>query len=288
MPHATSIDGSVRVDGGVLRYVCEGAGVPALVIGSAVYYPRVFSPRLREYLRLIFADTRHFATGGWASGSGELSLRTYLDDVERIRASLELDRVVLIGHSHHGSLAVEYAKRHPERVSHIVLIGSPPVDVPSTMTAAEMYWQQHASRQRKAALQDNLAAVRAEEEKGLTPEQAYVRRYVAEGPRYWYDLNYNASKLWDGVPLNMDVINVFRTFFAEGYEMRCNPDQLTAPVLVAVGRYDYAVPPTLWTARQTALPNLSLRLFEYSGHTPQLEEPHAFDEVLLDWLGRLH
>lgn len=43
-----------------LAYSVEGAGRPALVIGSAAYYPRTFSPNLRRSLRLAFVDHRGF------------------------------------------------------------------------------------------------------------------------------------------------------------------------------------------------------------------------------------
>jgi proline iminopeptidase len=48
--------GIVQVDGAGLRYRIEGHGPPCLVVGSSVCYPRVFSQRLREHLRLVFAD----------------------------------------------------------------------------------------------------------------------------------------------------------------------------------------------------------------------------------------
>jgi len=272
--------GALNVEGALLRYLCEGSGLPALVIGSAIYYPRVFSGQLRKCLRLIFVDVRHFAEGNEALDLDDLSLDTYLDDIDRVRAHLGLDRIVLIGHSHHGNLALEYAKRHPARVTHLVLIGSPPVDVGATIKAARLYWETHASDERKTALQKRQEAVANR----MTREQAYVAQYIADGPKYWYDMNYDASELWQDVPLNLDIIEVFRGFFADGYELEWNPGELAAPILVMMGQYDYAVPPTLWTDEYTAKTNLRFHLFERSGHTPPLEEPDAFDRVLLDFL----
>jgi proline iminopeptidase len=286
MIERSDISGKVSVDGASLRYVCEGAGLPTLVVGSAIYYPRTFPRQLRKRLRLIFMDVRHFAQTDASFGVDKISLDTYMDDIKRIHDHLGLDRVVLIGHSHHGNLALEYAKRYPARVSHIVLIGSPPVDVISTIRAAEIYWENHASKRRKATLQKKLAAVCTEQSGRMTPEQAFVAQYVAEGPKYWYDPNYDASRLWRGVPINMGIIKVFRNFFAEGYQLRWDVEQLAAPVLIVMGQYDYAVPPMLWDDVRGTLKNLTFHLFEKSGHTPQLEEPEQFDRVLLDWLER--
>lgn len=280
MTESFTTSGAVDVDGAVLRYLCEGCGLPVLIIGSAIYYPRVFSRKLRKSLRLIFMDVRHFAQAGSSLDLDKLPLDTYLDDIERVRAHLGLDRVVLIGHSHHGNLALEYAKRYPARVTHVVLIGSPPVDVNAIAKTAQLYWETHASDERKTTLQKRQEEVTNR----ITREQAFVARYVADGPKYWYDANYDASALWQGVPLNMGTIEVFRSFFAEGYELQWNPEQLATPILVVMGEYDYAVPHTLWTEERKAQTNLTFHLFERSGHTPPLEEPEAFDRVLINWL----
>lgn len=277
-------DGVVRTDGAILRYACEGAGRPALVIGSAVYYPRTFSRELRRHLRLAFVDARHFAAEDGARAPGEISLGTYMSDIERVHDRLGHGRVVLIGHSHHGNLALEYARRHPHRVTHVVMIGSPPVDVDSTVSAAKAYWDQHASAERKALLQARLAALRASATEQMTPQEAFVAQYVAEGPKYWRDPAYDAAPLWQGVPINMRALAAFRAFFADGYALRWDPEHLAAPVLVMTGRYDYAVPPTLWDDPPATPASLTIRLFERSGHTPQLEEPAAFDRTLLEWL----
>ncbi|WP_406672502.1 alpha/beta fold hydrolase [Natronospira sp.] len=257
-----------------------------MVIGSAIYYPRTFSYRLRTTLRLIFVDVRHFADGDASIGPDEISLDTYMHDIDEVHAHLGHDRVVLVGHSHHGNLALEYAKRYPERVSHLVLIGAPPVDVISTVKAAEAYWEAHASEARKATLRAKLAHFRAEGRGRMTPEQAYVAQYVAEGPRYWHDPTYDASHLWEGVPLNMGAMAIFREFFADGYELWWGREQLAAPVLVMVGEHDYAVPPVLWDDVLRRQKDLRFHLFRNSGHTPQLEEPEEFDRVLLDWLDK--
>lgn len=278
--------GSVSVDGAVLRYVVEGSGVPALVIGSAIYYPRTFSRRLREALCMAFLDVRHFAETDASVAPDRITLDTYTDDIEAVRRKLGFQQGVVIGHSHNGNLALEYAKRFPSRVSHVVLIGSPPLEVSRTIAAAKAYWEDHASEHRKAALRDNRTAVDRGVLATLAPKDAYVVEYVADGPKYWYDTAYDASSLWHGVPVNLDIIKVFRSFFANGYQLAWDPELLKAPVLVVMGLHDFAVPPTLWDEVRPQLRNLAFHVFDKSGHTPQLEEPERFDRVLLEWIRR--
>ena len=53
---------------------------------------------------------------------------------------------------------------------------------------------------------------------------------------------------------------------------------------LALGRHDYAVPPTSWDGLSPRFGDLTVAVFERSGHTPQVEEAAAFDERALAWL----
>lgn len=276
--------GDISVNGAHLRYAVEGSGTAVLVIGSAFYYPRTFSRQLRQFCRMAFVDVRHFAESDATRSPDNITLDTYLADIESLRSHLKIDRAVVVGHSHHGNLALEYAKRFPERVSRLVLIGSPPREVSAVQQAAAAYWEHHSGERRKSIHQRNLNALFAEGFDRLSPEHAFVAQYVAEGAKYWYDPDYDAAHLWRDVPVNMAALKAFRDFFGTGYEMCWNPEVMKAPVLVVMGRYDYAVPCTLWDEIQSKLANLTFHLFEASAHTPQLEEPERFDRILLEWL----
>jgi proline iminopeptidase len=56
------------------------------------------------------------------------------------------------------------------------------------------------------------------------------------------------------------------------------------PVLIAVGRYDYAAPYALWEEHRHMLPPHAYARFDRSWHTPPLEEPERFDQTLLAWV----
>jgi DNA-binding winged helix-turn-helix (wHTH) protein/pimeloyl-ACP methyl ester carboxylesterase len=54
----------------------------------------------------------------------DISLEAWVQDLETVVDSAGLDRFALMGISQGGAPAITYAVRHPERVSHLVLIGS--------------------------------------------------------------------------------------------------------------------------------------------------------------------
>lgn len=276
--------GSVAVDGAHLNYVIEGRGPTALVIGSSVYYPRVFSQELRKRLKLVFVDLRHFAAADPGFDAASVTIDTYADDVEWVRTELELGTVIVIGHSIHGNLALEYARRYPESVSNVVVIGSPPVGLTAMGEFAQGYWENEASEERKAILASNWERM-GDAISQMSPEEALPAAYVANGPRYWADSTYDASWLWEGMPINAPISDrIFGELFSE-YDL-ASGDPIETPVLVIMGIHDYVVPYQLWDDQLEKLPDVTYYLFTESGHTPQLEEPGRFDRLLLEWLQR--
>jgi proline iminopeptidase len=80
--HPQQPSGAIAVDGADLRYVIQGSGIPCLVIGSSVYYPRTFSLALREHFRFIFVDLRGFTASAPSLDINQLTIDTFANDVE--------------------------------------------------------------------------------------------------------------------------------------------------------------------------------------------------------------
>ncbi len=54
----------------------------------------------------------------------DLSFESWVDDLETVVDTIGLDRFPLLGVSQGGAVAIAYAVRHPERVSHLILYGA--------------------------------------------------------------------------------------------------------------------------------------------------------------------
>jgi proline iminopeptidase len=253
------------------------------VIGSSVYYPRVFSQRLRARLQLIFLDLRHFAVTDPAYTPDHLTLDTYADDIEQARQRLHLGEVLVMGHSVHGTLALEYARRYPEQLRGVVAISTVPHLSDDIALARDRMWQAEASEERKAILARLQAQLTPELLATLSPTERFVRSYGARGPRLWYDATYDGSWLWDGVEFNMPVFERLDDTLLDTYDLAQGPGEITSPVLIAQGKYDFNCPYMLWEEHLHKLPRHTYVLFERSGHTPPFEEPDRFDDTLLAW-----
>lgn len=258
----------IKRDGFILKYLIEGHGEPALVIGSVDYYPKIYSGNLRHHLQLIFTDHRGFAKVTEPYGQSDYTLDKIVEDIEALRVHLKINKMILIGHSGHAHMAVAYARKYPEYVSHLILIGISPLE---NHEAANEYFDEMASPERKALLAENF----------MHMQNNFVGRMLCFGPMLWYQYDYDASDLWAKIHVNSDIVDylwgqVFRhTDLTEGLLT------LNMPIDIFLGRYDFFNPPNLWEPIFSRLPHLHLHIFEKSGHTAQLEESESFDRELL-------
>ncbi len=278
----TTQKGVISVEGASLGYRIEGNGIPCLVPGGSINCSCLFSPELRDHFQFHFVDTRGFAPTIEPYDVRQVTIDTYSDDLETARRAFGLGPVLVIGHSIHGTMALEYARRYPENVWGVAAIGAP-AKMPSN---SQEFFEQDASADRKAALQANASRLTPEALRGLAPSDAFIETYVANGPMYWYDPHYDAASLWDGAYVNVpQVERLFGALYAN-YDVAQRPGQISAPTLIALGRYDYVVPYTQWDEPKVALPHHTHVLFDKSGHTPPLEEPTLFDQTLIEWAYR--
>ncbi|NRP71256.1 Proline iminopeptidase [Ensifer psoraleae] len=268
-----------------LGYKIEGSGPTLLIIGSAVYYPRTFSQSLRRHLRLVFADHRGFAPSQGNLSTVDASFEAVIEDIERMREHLGLERFAILGHSGHGYMALEYAKRHPDRVSHVVMVATGPSHSPRHMAAADRLWAETVAPERKAIFDREMAILGSDiAEK---PEERFKSLLIRLGAKSWYDAAFDARPLWEGVTVNKLVFDHLWGEVFRDIDLRQGLDRLKIPIMLALGRFDYLVAPaSTWDEYRADVSDLTIRLFEKSGHTPQLEQSAAFDDALLEFLGR--
>jgi len=121
----------VEVDGARLFIRSVGAGKPLLVVhGGPGMSHDYLAPQLIALLadgyRLIFYDQRASGRSSGVDQPSRLTMAQSVDDLERLRVALRLDKVTLLGHSFGGLLAMYYAVEHPDAVSQLLLIDTSP------------------------------------------------------------------------------------------------------------------------------------------------------------------
>ena len=273
------------IDGHKIHYTTEGAGYPCLIpslVGTPPY-ERSFSSQLRKHLQLVFVELR-----GNRSDVGEVSLLTLdslVDDLDRFREAIGIDRAAVLGHSMHCLLPVRYAVRHPQGISHAILVCGSPSLAPSLQAGREEYWQLLASEDRKRILAENLVGVKKRFQKASASE-AIAIDYVANGPATFYEPRFDCSDFLRDASFDAAIWERF--WGPDGEFAKVDPQvefpKVKCPVLILAGAFDFLCPPTLWSGLKDKFTRGTYRVFEQSGHWPHLEEQKLFDSTLIEWI----
>ena len=121
----------VGSDGVRLAYASVGSGYP--LIKSANWLNHLdyewdspiwkhWLAELTKHHRLIRYDERGNGLSQW--DVPEMSFDLWVQDLETVVEAAGVDRFALLGISQGGAVAMAYAIRHPERVSHLILLGA--------------------------------------------------------------------------------------------------------------------------------------------------------------------
>jgi pimeloyl-ACP methyl ester carboxylesterase/DNA-binding CsgD family transcriptional regulator len=118
-------------DGTRIARATIGTGPPLVCVSPWLSHVEfdARSPVWMHWLRELSRNHTYIRYDRRGSGLSDrvlpaLSFDTWVDDLETVADDLNLKRFVLLGMSQGGAVAIAYAARHPERVSHLVLLGA--------------------------------------------------------------------------------------------------------------------------------------------------------------------
>ena len=108
----------------------EGKGKPMVLInggpGGTHHYFHPWFSNLKDQFELIYYDQRGTGRSDFSPGVG-YSFQQAVEDLEKLRISLNIDKWTLCGYSYGGALAQLYTAQYPENVSSLILISSLPL-----------------------------------------------------------------------------------------------------------------------------------------------------------------
>lgn len=266
----------VSVNGAELFCSTRGQGPACLVltgIGTRPYELQT-PPQLTDRFRLIYVDLR--GSGQSTGEPADLTFDRLAEDLEAVRTALGVERIAVLGHSILGVLAIEYARRRPGSVSHVITAGTPPHgDMTRVGAEAKVFFEEDASEERKRLLRDNMA--------GLPPDASLRQFLLAQGPMRFFDAGFDATPHLEAAISRPQLLGHVMSTLAAGWDVTADPGSLRVPLFLAHGRHDYIVPYRLWDGIPAKLPDATFELFERSGHQPFFEEPDRFAETVASW-----
>lgn len=116
----------VVIDNQVVHYEVFGRGRPVLFLHGWLGSWRYWYPTME----VVAEQFRTYSFDFWGFGDSRRkrtreSIQAYSDQVIRFLDALGIDRVMLVGHSMGGMVALKTAIAHPERIQRVVTVGAP-------------------------------------------------------------------------------------------------------------------------------------------------------------------
>lgn len=169
------LESRIPVDGASLYTRVVGEGRPVIVLhGGPDFDHRYLLPeldRFRDRFRLVYFDQRGRGLSAENVRPEDVTLASELDDIDRVRKHYSLDAPVMLGHSWGAVLALEYALRHPTRVSHLILMN------PSPASTRDLALLQKAYRKQLGADMDRQREIVEGEAYRAADPEAVAARY---------------------------------------------------------------------------------------------------------------
>jgi len=235
-----------------------------------------FSP-LADRLQLVYFDHR----GQGRSAKGDPALYTLdenVEDMEALRRHLGLGKIVSIGTSYGGMVAMAHAARYPDSVSHLVLVVTA-AHAGFNARAREIVAERGTPEQ--IAVCEELWAGR------LDTEAKLARYYELMGPMYstTHDAAAAAKTAGRGIRTPEALNRAFAPGgFLRSYDLRPELSRITAPTLILAGRHDWICAPEFSEEIHRLIPGSDLRIFERSSHSIRADEPQAMLDAIAGFL----
>lgn len=204
-------------------------------------------------------------------GPNPYSKEAAITQLFAVMDALGLERAVLVGNSSGGTLALEAALAHPERVSGLILVA--PWVYATRPTLPE--WLAGLPQMRRLS----LLIARKLGENGALLDLSYADASgITDARRAQFGVHTRVAG-WDLAWGELLALSL-----SAPVTVSAHLAEVTIPVLLVSGETDRLVPIEDSRRVAEALPDATFAVIEGCGHVPQEECPQAFEAVVGEWL----
>lgn len=263
-----------------IAYRSIGSGTPLILClrfrGVLDSWDPLFLDKLAQQFRVITFD---FSGFGASTGDASYQSEALAQDVIDLADALGIERFDLGGWSIGGTAAQVVAALHPERVSHLVLIGTAPpghnehgpeqlfydraLKFENELDDVTVLFFEPASGASRAAAKNSIGRIgerRSDDRSPTIPQDTYLR------------LLKERSDTGGG------------NLFADRGGYRDALAKTDIPILVVSGDHEIVFPPQNWFAVSREWKTLHLVVLPRMGHGPQQEAPEFVGRLIADFL----
>lgn len=223
---------------------------------------------LADQFTLIFYDHR---CNGRSEGAEVASMtwENLTADADALRQALGFDKWAVLGHSFGGNVALEYALRYEQNLSHLILMN----------TGGDQKWVQRNAP--KLLAKRGFSASAVEAARRFYSGQVTPENYQSTVMKFWTGYFYHINPLTVALGILKGPHTVYRPealiqgygHLLRGWNVIDRLGEIRTPSLVLAGRYCFLFPPEHQAILADRLPNARLELIERAGHNPQMERP---------------
>lgn len=264
---------TVEILGTQIFFTTSGKGIPCLVMHGGLGLDHTYLQGLDiigDVLQFVYYDHRH--TGRSSRPPLETVTHAQLAaDAENLRQRLGLARVAVLGHSYGGFIALEYALRYPDSLSHLILVDTAPV-----FNYGEEIINNAIARGATPAMLEALTS-------SSTTDEAMKSALKLIWPLYFHRHQPAYDALLADI-IACAALEEHQEKLLSTYNMLPTLHEIGCTTLLLVGRDDFICPPSQSQLIHAHIPRSHLVVFEHSGHFPWIEEPACFIQTVKAWL----
>jgi pimeloyl-ACP methyl ester carboxylesterase len=259
-----------------------GQGYPLLIMhgGPGMDHTSMLPLKpLVDRFTLIFYDHR---CNGRSEGAvlSSMNWENLTTDADALRQRLGFDKWAVLGHSFGGMVALEYALRYPQSLSHLLLLD----------TCGDTRWVQQNAQEILAKRGYSAAAVEAARRfynGQLAPGEVFPAALkFARAYYYHFSLLEMARQVIFGPRVKMRPEAQIFGFsqLLTGWTIMDRLGEIKVPTLVLAGRHDFQFPPEHQAILADRLPSARLEIIERAGHNAHSEQPAEVIKVVKRFL----
>ncbi len=281
MIQRASGEDDVVLNGIRLHHTIRGAG-PALIAisGGPGMDARGWDnfAKIDDFLTVIQIHPRGSGLSDPAPDNAYL-LSDYAADIEALRVHLGLPQPIVLGWSHGGMIAQQFASTYPDSLSKLILFDTAAYFgefLSDVAASVKEFRDQPWFEDSLAALQDEWAGnYRSDEDVRALWAREMKFYFKHFGPR---EAAYHERT--KHLPVRIAPLKTFNEREAPTMDLRPQLKNIMVPTLIIVGRHDFITNVAMAEEMVKHIPDARLEIFEDSGHFAIIEEPEKFYRVI--------
>lgn len=235
-----------------------------------------------KFVTLVAIHPRGSGLSGPA-GEDAYLLSDYAADVEALRVQLALEKPILMGWSHGGMVAQQFAFTYPDSLSKLILFDTSACfgEFLSDIEAAVQEFRN------ELWFEKSFAALKAEWDGKYETDEEMAQLWVEEMKFYFKMFDARAQAYHERtkeLPVRIAPLKTFNDREAASMDLRPHLSKIIVPTLVIVGRHDFITNVSMAAEMVKHIPNARLEIFEESGHYALVEEREKFYRVIKEFV----